>query len=290
MAAGAPVVPPLGTWLAGRWPAPVGGRCRSGRLGPARPLAGGAGGRLGRAVTSSRCAVAGHSGRLSSSGRSGGGRDRSLAAAARRSGWPGYRPAAPGAAALASLRLRRPVRGDAAGCAPASGPAPAEIFLRPRSGCRSVARFRAFGQSLPSGSRAQPTSPARSAPRGNCSYALCGAVSATLAFPASRRVANTCPCAAPRRSGRGASATVQALGAACRRQCAGLRGGSIGAERPLSQPRHHCGRRRLQGRASGGARPGCLRVVRQVSCAEQPFEVSHTPIVRPQWHAGLVPA
>ncbi len=96
----------------------------------------------------------------------------------------------------------------------------------------SVARSRAFGRSLPSGSRAQPTSSGRSAPRGSCSYALTGAVLAMLASPASRRVAITCPCAASRPSGRGASAVLAASAEAD--------GGSINAQRPLSQPRHHC--------------------------------------------------
>jgi len=77
----------------------------------------------------------------------------------------------------------------------------------------SVARSRAFGRSLPSGSRAQPASPGRSAPRGNCSYALTGAVLAVLASPATRHVAITCPCSAPRESARGASAIVRASGA-----------------------------------------------------------------------------
>jgi hypothetical protein len=85
---------------------------------------------------------------------------------------------------------------------------------QPRSGHHQircpVARSRAFGRSLPSGSRAQPTSLGRSAPRGSCPYALTGAAYAMLASPFSGRVANTCPCAAPRRLGRGPSAAVLA--------------------------------------------------------------------------------
>ena len=70
----------------------------------------------------------------------------------------------------------------------------------------SVARSRAFGRSLPSGSRAQSACPGRSAPRGSCSYALSGRAAAVAAFSPSRHVANTCPCEAPRLSGRVASA------------------------------------------------------------------------------------
>ena len=39
----------------------------------------------------------------------------------------------------------------------------------------------------------------------------------------------------------------------------------------------------------GEVRPGCRRVVRQVSCAEQPFEVSHTRRSARLRHAGLSP-
>lgn len=77
----------------------------------------------------------------------------------------------------------------------------------------SLARSRAFGRSLPSGSRAQPASTGRSAPRGSCSYALAGALAAVLASPATRHVAITCPCSAPRLSGRGASALAGISGA-----------------------------------------------------------------------------
>ncbi len=124
----------------------------------------------------------------------------------------------------------------------------------------SVARSRACGRSLPSGSRAQPASSGRSAPRGSCSYALSGAVLAMLALPASRHVAITCPCAASRLSGRGASA-----GLSLRGHDPGQAGAvsipvhpaeqpdhrnqarwpprrqHFSAQRPLSQPRHHCG-------------------------------------------------
>ena len=72
----------------------------------------------------------------------------------------------------------------------------------------SVARSRACGRSLPSGSRAQPTSSGRAAPRGSCPYALSGAVLARLAVSASGHVPNTCPRSAARPSGRDASAVA----------------------------------------------------------------------------------
>ena len=40
----------------------------------------------------------------------------------------------------------------------------------------------------------------------------------------------------------------------------------------------------------GGALPGCRRVGRQVSCAEQPFEVSHIRRPAPARHAGPAPS
>jgi hypothetical protein len=97
----------------------------------------------------------------------------------------------------------------AAGRVPSRRPGLKPHFGYYRTRC-SLARSRAFGRSLPSGSRAQPTSSGRSAPRGSCSYALAGAACAIVASPASRHVANTCPCAAPRLSGRGCCAAVAA--------------------------------------------------------------------------------
>ena len=75
----------------------------------------------------------------------------------------------------------------------------------------SVARSRASGRSLSSGSRAQGASAGRSAPRGSCSLALAGAVLATSAVSASGRIATICPCSALRLPGRSAAAVIPAL-------------------------------------------------------------------------------
>lgn len=74
----------------------------------------------------------------------------------------------------------------------------------------SVARSRASGRSLSSGSRAQWASGGRSAPRGSCSYALAGAVLATSAVSASGRIATICPCSVLRLPGRSAAAVIPA--------------------------------------------------------------------------------